>query len=217
MQQQKLTAADGAADDLFGYAVAISGNYAIVGAPGDNVGVNNDQGSAYIFFYNGSTWVQQQKITGSESTANDFFGLSADLSGNYAIVGVPRDDVGVNSDQGSVYIYHLNGGVWTQQPRISANDGTAGDQFSWSVSLSGNYAVIGAIFDNSAYTYFYNGASWILNQKILPNDEYYKFFRIGKKLPISLVKINTVSILCYFNNDNLTGIFFAIAIPNRIS
>ena len=48
-QQQKLTASDGAADDQFGYSVAISGDTAVVGAPDDDIGAKSDQGSAYVF------------------------------------------------------------------------------------------------------------------------------------------------------------------------
>jgi hypothetical protein len=48
-QQQKFTAADGAAWDWLGQAVAVSGNTVLVGARGDDVGENYDQGSVYVF------------------------------------------------------------------------------------------------------------------------------------------------------------------------
>ena len=54
--QAKLLAADGAVSDSFGDTVSIDGNVAIVGASGDDDhGVSS--GSAYIFRYNGSSWV----------------------------------------------------------------------------------------------------------------------------------------------------------------
>jgi len=76
-QQAKLTASDGAADDLFGYSVAVSGDTAVVGAWGDNVGSNADQGSAYVF-------------TGTRTTpvpSASFWGL-AGLAGAFAVLGV---------------------------------------------------------------------------------------------------------------------------------
>lgn len=60
-QRIKLTAPDGSAHELFGYSVAIDGDTAIVGAPGDSIGTNSGQGSAYVFVRSGNTWVQQFK------------------------------------------------------------------------------------------------------------------------------------------------------------
>src|SRR5262245_32505926 len=48
-QQPKITAVDGADSDLFGSSVALEGNTAVIGVPNDDVGLNGDQGSAYIF------------------------------------------------------------------------------------------------------------------------------------------------------------------------
>src|SRR5687768_11292448 len=64
-QQAKLTAADGQSSDAFGTSVAISGNIAVVGAPGDDAGANLNEGSVYIFVRSGVTWTQQTKLTAS--------------------------------------------------------------------------------------------------------------------------------------------------------
>ena len=84
----------GATSDNFGRSISISGSYAIVGADGDDVGANTNQGSASIYQYNGTNWVLMQKITDATGAANDFFGFSVSISGSYAIVGAYRDDVG---------------------------------------------------------------------------------------------------------------------------
>ena len=90
-QLHKLTASDGAADDTFGRSVAISGNYAIVGANlDDDDGTRS--GSAYIF--NVQTGTQLHKLTASDAAANDHFGWSVAIDGNYAIVGAKYDDDG---------------------------------------------------------------------------------------------------------------------------
>ncbi|MEA1966066.1 MAG: FG-GAP repeat protein, partial [Euryarchaeota archaeon] len=82
----KLTASDGAAGDFFGYSVAISGDYAVVGAREDD-DAGSASGSAYIFKRDGTVWTEQAKITASDGAAGDLFGMSVAISGDYAVVG----------------------------------------------------------------------------------------------------------------------------------
>ena len=178
VQQQKLTPSDGAVNDGFGSGVSISGSYAIVGSPNDNIGANNTQGSAYIFFYNGSTWVQQQKLTAADGATGDYFGYRVSIAGNYAVVTSMQDDIGANAEQGSAYVYFYNGSSWVQQQKLTASDGAADDRFGSSVSVSGNYIIAGAGNDDngatydqgSAYIFFYNGSTWIQQQRIVAAD-----------------------------------------------
>ena len=104
-QQAQLTAADGAAGDLFGSAVAVSGDSAVVGATGDDIGATADQGSAYVFARSGTTWSQQAQLTVADGAAGDSFGRSVAVSGNTAVVGAAPDDVLANVDQGSAYVF----------------------------------------------------------------------------------------------------------------
>jgi FG-GAP repeat len=171
---QKLTDATGAASDQFGYSVSISGNYAIVGAYADDGAAGADQGSASIYQWNGSNWVLMQKLTDATSAGFDVFGVSVSISGNYAIVGAPFDDVGANANQGSASIYQYNGSNWILMQKITDATGAASDQFGWSVSISGNYAIVGAKGDDgaagadqgSASIYQWNGSNWVLMQKL---------------------------------------------------
>jgi len=164
----------GAGFDNFGVSVSVSGNYAIVGAYADDVGLNSNQGSASIFQYNGSNWVFMQKIVDPSGQANDFFGGSVSLSGNYAIVGSVSDDVNTSIDQGSASIYIFNGTGWIFLQKITDALGAAGDQFGISVSISGSYAVVGAKNDDvnsnfdqgSACIYKLSGSNWAQMQKI---------------------------------------------------
>jgi len=120
-QQQQLTAADGAATDQFGIGVAISGNNIIVGANGDNVGANVNQGSAYVFTRTGTVWTQRQQLMAVGGLANDEFGFSVAISGDKIIVGAPFSDASVSTplhsaggsadfspqatDQGAVFLF----------------------------------------------------------------------------------------------------------------
>ncbi|MCB9336650.1 MAG: hypothetical protein H6577_00820 [Lewinellaceae bacterium] len=145
-EQAKLTASDGATDDQFGWSVSLSGDYALIGAYGDDNNVA-DSGSAYVFVRSGTTWTEQAKLTASDGAANDWFGWSVSLSGDYALIGAYRDDNNV-ADSGSAYFFVRSGTTWTEQAKLTASDGATDDQFGWSVSLSGDYALIGASYDD---------------------------------------------------------------------
>lgn len=160
--------------DFFGSSVAVSGNYLIAGAPYDDVGTNVDQGSVCIYQFNGTNWVFMQKITDPAGAADDQFGYSVSISGNFAIVGVPQDVGPFGIWQGSVNIYQLTGGSWVFKQRIFDATGVSGDAFGVSVSISGNYAIVGAPGDDvgfsinqgSASIYQYNGTSWVLMKQV---------------------------------------------------
>jgi FG-GAP repeat len=170
----KISDATGAAADLFGYSVSISGNYAIVGAYGDDVGGNVDQGSVSIYQWNGTAWVLMDKITDATGAAGDYFGVSVSISGSYAIVGAFADDVGSNLNQGSVNIYQRFISNWTLDQKITDASGEAADNFGDRVSISGNYVIVGAYNDDvgsnlnqgSASIYQRIGSTWELMQKI---------------------------------------------------
>jgi hypothetical protein len=154
---------DGAAYDWFGYGVSISGDYAIVGAFYDDVNVMVDSGSAYVFLRSGSSWSQQAKLTASDSAAGDRFGLSVSISGDYAIVGANGDD----SYKGSAYIFKRGGTSWSEQSKLTALDGTAGDWFGYGVSISDNYAVVGAYFDDDKGTN--SGSAYMFGKTLCPS------------------------------------------------
>ena len=92
-REQKVIAS-GEADDHFGVSVALSGDTALVGAYGDDVGANSDQGSAYVFVRSGGSWSLQQQLTASGGAASDQFGYSVALSGDTALVGAYWDEIG---------------------------------------------------------------------------------------------------------------------------
>jgi dihydroxyacetone kinase DhaKLM complex PTS-EIIA-like component DhaM len=177
--QQKLTAADGGGGDSFGNSVAISGDTVVVGAYGDAVdGGYAEQGSAYVFTRSGSTWSQQQKLTAADGADGDSFGTSVGISGDTAVVGAFRDEVGANSSQGSAYVFTRSGGVWSQQQQLTAADGAAYDRFGTSVAISGDTVVVGACWDDvggnstqgSAYVFTRSGSTWSQQQKLTAAD-----------------------------------------------
>ncbi|MBC8374177.1 MAG: PEP-CTERM sorting domain-containing protein [Planctomycetes bacterium] len=170
-QRAKVLASDGVRDDWFGQSVSISGDYAIVGAYGDD---DNDEysGSAYIFERNASgTWMQEAKLLASDGASMDHFGCSVSISNNYAIVGAKyNDEKGSNS--GSAYIYERQaGGTWTQKIHLTALGGTSEDRFGYSVSLSGDRAIVGAPSNDSAYIFVRDtGGTWMQQAQLTASD-----------------------------------------------
>jgi len=148
-QQQKLVASDGATGDNFGYysrSVALDGDTALIGATGDD-DKGTDSGSAYVFVRSGTTWTQQQKLVAGDGFAEDKFGYSVALAGDTAVISaIFEDDKG--SESGSIYLFVRSGTTWSQQQKLVASDGGAGDQFGYSVALDDNTIVIGALYDD---------------------------------------------------------------------
>ncbi len=123
--EHKLTASDGAAGDWFGHSVSLSGDRALVGALFHDDPANS--GSAYVFERQGDgSWLEVDKLTASDGAANDFFGLSASLSGDRALVGANGD----SDSNGSAYVYERQGdGSWLEVAKLTASDGAADDLF----------------------------------------------------------------------------------------
>ncbi|TDB59129.1 FG-GAP repeat protein [Arundinibacter roseus] len=172
------TASDGEARDEFGSSVAISGDYALVGSPSDDIGANVDQGSVYVFMRSGNSWTQQTKLTIAGGRAGDKFGSSVAFSGNYALVGSPNATVFANANQGVAYVFERSGSVWSQRPVLYAADGETGDNFGASVAISGIYALVGSPKDDieananqgSAYVFVRSGSTWYQQARLLAGD-----------------------------------------------
>ncbi|MBN1983319.1 MAG: FG-GAP repeat protein, partial [Chitinivibrionales bacterium] len=152
--QQKMIihASDMQADDNFGYSVSISNNYAIVGSPlEDGISSNNYyiSGAAYIFERDISgNWLQKAILHASDTQQYDSFGYSVSISNNYAIIGAPWEDGGVGDpfdSAGAAYIFERDiSGNWLQKAILHASDMQSSDHFGYSVSISGDYVIVGA-------------------------------------------------------------------------
>ena len=136
-QLKKLIAADRAAGNQFGAAVAISGNYAVIGAADISGGqIQNNCNCVYVFENTNGIWVQKQKLFASDKISGNDFGHAVSISGNNIIVGSP----GVESGAGAAYIFKRNtSGYWIEEKKIVASDRTAGDFFGTSVSITSVY------------------------------------------------------------------------------
>ena len=135
-------------------------------------------GAAYIFLRDGTSWSQQAKITASDADSSwGQFGFNLGIYGDYAVIGAHNNnDEGTNT--GSAYIFYRDGTSWSQQAKLTASDGAAYDSFGHNVGIYGDYAIVGAPYDDdnnesgsgSAYIFTRSGTSWSQQAKLTASD-----------------------------------------------
>ncbi|MCH8825200.1 MAG: hypothetical protein IH984_17025 [Planctomycetes bacterium] len=165
-EEAKLTTSDAANGDGFG-PVSISDDLAVIGVSGDDDAANN-AGSAYVFKYDAKTklWSEVDKIYASDPEPNDRFGGSVSISGDLIVVGVRLDDdtcpKDPGCDSGAAYLFQYDPKTdsWIEKAKLTASDPGDGDEFGRSVSISGNFAIVGSHLDDeialaagAAYTF----------------------------------------------------------------
>jgi len=163
-QFQKIVASDRATGDIFGNSVAFNGSYILIGASGYNI-----EGAAYFFKFDSITagWVQTQKIKQEFQGADDNFGCSVSMTATHAVIGVSlksiNDGVREYQDAGAAFIYVFNSSAlewekWQEQQMIVASDKSFVSEFGHSVSIYGNYIVVGSPgADNGGNSYVFYG------------------------------------------------------------
>ena len=97
-----------------------------------------------MFKRTGTSWAEETKLLPSDGAADDLFGQSVSISGDYAVVGAHGDDD--NGDRsGSAYVFKRSNTSWAQETKLLPTDGATEDWFGWSVSIDSNYAILGAL------------------------------------------------------------------------
>ena len=174
-QEAELAASDGAADDFFGGRVAIDGDVVVAGAPTADVG-GTDSGAAYVFRFDGTSWTQEAKLTAADGQTGDEFGSSVAISGETAVVGAARAGPG-NTERGAAYVFRFDGTSWSQEAKLTAADSKVKNLFGWSVGISGDQIVVGAIKGDdgerntgAAYVFQRTGTVWSEELKLLASD-----------------------------------------------
>lgn len=177
-EQQKLTASDANMGDNFGSSVSVNGSVTVVGAGSADCATGTNCGAAYLYRYNGSSWLEEQKLFASDANPSALFGLSVAVSGDTAIVGAPGEACPAGSNCGAAYLFRFNGIFWVEEKKLTASDAASGDQFGLSVSISENTAVVGAhakrcsvgVGCGAAYVFQFDGTTWVEKQKLTPSD-----------------------------------------------
>jgi len=188
----KLTPDDRRFKDNFGYAVSASANFAVIGAPNSDTGVDdttkvNNAGSAYFYLKTGEgQWDQHQKIVASDRTKGDGFGASASISNDYAVIGTVADDQDASGGQflnlsGSAYFFERNDeNNWEEVQKLVPNDRAEEDQFGLASAVQGDAIIVGAAqqdldvnggnpIPNAGAAYIFertNDGQWLQTQKL---------------------------------------------------
>jgi hypothetical protein len=179
VQEQKLTASDGEYWDWFGWPVAIDGDVVVVGASGQEDGGGNyyNSGAGYVFRHDGTSWVEEAKLTAFDPGPGDRFGYAAAIDGDVLIFATPHDDE-EGARTGAGYAFRYNGSSWDFEQKLVASDAHRMDQFGYSVDVEGDVAVFGAwgesrnflVFAGAAYVFTYNGSAWRQVDKLTAPD-----------------------------------------------
>ncbi|CAN96563.1 hypothetical protein predicted by Glimmer/Critica [Sorangium cellulosum So ce56] len=144
-ERAALIAVDGSTPiHLNGDAIAMSGDTAIVGAPGS---------AAYVFVKSGGAWTQQARLVPGDGAAGDGFGASVAISADTAVVGAPWGTGGA----GAAYVFVRSGGVWSEQAKLVASGGSS-NPAGGAVAVDGDRAVLSA--ETSAYVFSRSGGAW---------------------------------------------------------
>ncbi|MEI6408938.1 MAG: HYR domain-containing protein [Bacteroidota bacterium] len=182
-------ASPGAIGDRFGYSVEIDGNFIVVGAPFRDLTapVRTDAGAAYVYRFNGSSWVFNKELNASDALTADRFGSAVAISDDNIVVGAPLSDPASIASAGAAYVYRQDlGGAnnWGQQKKLVATlDAASDEQFGYSVSISGSNIAVGDYRDSylsftrpgSVYMFSRDlgGANnWGTVKRVTPNDAF---------------------------------------------
>ena len=190
-KEYRIVASDASANDYFGMSVYISGNIAVVGAPVDNPH-GFGSGSAYVFRFNGTNWIEEQKITASDGAVADIFGRSVSISDSGNVIAIGASGVGIPS-MGALYIYQYDPNwkypwlKWVEAHKIDPpgnhdyQSDYHGDNMGMSVDFDGDDTIIigapghihGAYVAKQGHVYIfnYNGIEWedVATLKVYPN------------------------------------------------
>ncbi len=186
--------------DYFGYSVGVTDNYVIVGITGFYEGDIEACGSAFVFETLTGNFVE--KLIAEDASAGDGLGSSIAIKDNYVLIGASNGKVGTSSRNrpGTAYMFDLITG--NQLYKFVGSDAVAGDLFGQSVSISDNYAVVGAPNNNSntggVYVYTLSAGTFV--QKLTASDGI-----ANDEFGYSISSVGDYLIVGAFGDDNSTG------------
>jgi len=178
--EQTITASDGGPNDMFGYAVSLNGNDAIVGAYKKKGDGTNETGGAYIYKYTGENyWELHKQLNGNDIAQDDEYGISVFMHNKYAMVGSWKEESS-NTDlnAGAAYLFHipnpLNGGT-----RCVIYDTDVNRYVVGMITSAG----VGVLINNLKQLRDISGADWTNTTDISNNS---MFFYDDTLLPVKL-------------------------------
>lgn len=203
IEREKIVASDVTYNDQFGCAVAVNGEYALIGA------VLNE--AAYVFQQVNGSWVEMQKLVGSGVKKFDRFGIAVALTDRFAFVGA-HHDVNGDVESGSVFVFELIDGEWVEVQRLVPSDATGSIWWSFgrSISVDGSYLLVGAddgrtdqgVCTGAAYVFELVDGEWVEVQKLTPSDG-----EFGDSFGNAVVLDGNYAFIGNDGGDNAQGVF----------
>jgi len=210
-QTAKLSASDGAPNDLFGISVAINSNTIVVGAPAARGGL----GAAYVFVKGSKGWsngTETAELTASDASMNSSFGSSVAIFGNTIVVGSPSG----NSFHGGVYVFVEPGGGWANMTETAKLDDGLEDELGGSVAISGNTIATGSAFRNAAYVFMEPSGGWkstsVITAELTSSDTVFNDY-FGFSISVEEKEIAIGSVYATFNGKPGTGAVYVYKEP----
>jgi hypothetical protein len=170
-------------DSKFGWSVAIDGNTAVVGAPGENTG----KGAAYVL--NALTGAPIFSLASPNQQIGGHFGYSVAVSGGNAVVGAYNESVGSNSTVGSAYIFNTKSGALVAT-LTSPNPFPLGE-FGWAVAMTGSTVVVGAPHESAGQgryagnAYLFDAQTGILSATLNRAGNWASGLALGSSVAVS--------------------------------
>ena len=178
----EFVAPDGDANDGFGSAISVSGNYAAIGAPGAEIGSAYNAGKVYLFKLVGNNWQYETAVEMPDAIGYDRFGADLFLKNDTLVVGAQQYNGFVDTDgKGKVFVYVRNGALWELKATLTASDGKRSDSFGSAVYLNNGHIIVGAKYATvatlmaagKAYIFKNSNGSWEEQAVLAPSNPQY--------------------------------------------
>jgi hypothetical protein len=155
----------------FGWAVAVHSCIAVITARDARIGGLGSAGAAFVFRFDGNTWVEEQMLTPSDPIVNGGFGSSVDIDGNVIVIGKNR------GGEKAAYVFRFDGQYWVQEQKLTSSRlKLEPDNFGESVAINGNLIVVGSPsgdyisadpgYSGYAEVFHYDGTAWFREQRL---------------------------------------------------
>lgn len=162
---QKLTASDSTSSTFLGSHLDMNHERMVVGTAGALAPDGSKSGAAYVFRFDGTKWVEEQKLT--PSTPHDFQRFQVvGLHEEVICVGAWRDSNSGKSQSGAAYVFRFDGAKWVEEQMLLGSILNANDWFGYSVTVTDSYLVVGAPFKHlgAGYVFRHDGDQWVEEQ-----------------------------------------------------
>jgi uncharacterized repeat protein (TIGR01451 family) len=173
-EQQKLTASDASAYLGLGFSVGIDGDTVVLGTLSAHPTGPGGPGSAYVFVRSGTTWSEEQKLTASDGSTDDYFGQSVSIVGDTVVVAARGADLPAMANAGAAYVFVRQGTTWSEQQKLTASDAGIDHFLGSAVSISGDTTLVGRTLadglTDAVYVFVRSGTAWSQQQKLTSND-----------------------------------------------